>query len=283
MYVKHLSRVAAGAAVAVALSVGLSACGSHSNTSKSNGAGAGAGGPVVAQAGQGARLSGTYSADDFWNWVPSTLFPSSLTQVPDGEYKTGTVVRVNDQYDLSSMSCTDALQKFGGPGFGEEAYLLDEGQNSGGSALYEYAVYEFASADQASQFVQAAAAKFSSCGTFSVQGNPVTLGLGSASETNVPAADAVADLRESATINGSKLASDMVVSADGNVVLLEAGTANNGTTPNLVNLDQVSQATLAAFAAAEAQAVADHAPSDVTTSTAAPTLAPGDRIAGDAP
>lgn len=286
MSVKQLSRKAAGAAVAFGLVAGLAACGTSRGSGSGSGGGAGAGqsGAVVSQAGQGARLSGTYSAEDFWNWVPGNLFPSSITQVPGGEYKTGDVVSPDNKYNLSSLSCADVLQNAGGPGFGEEAYLIDQGQSADGTQFYAYAVYEFASADQASAYVKALAAKYQGCGNFSVQtangAMNVGLGLGSASETKVPAADVVADLRQSATVNGKKLVSDQVVSADGNVVLFESATSNTGAVPDAVDLDQVSQATLQAFAAAEAKAVADHRPADYTTSTAAPTLPPSDRIGG---
>lgn len=286
MYINKRSRVAVGAAVAVVLGAGLSACG-NSGHSSNNGGGGGSNssGAVVAQAGQGARLSGTYSSEDFWNWVPDNLFPSSLTQVPGGEYKSQ-VVTPDNKYDISSMSCTDFLQNAGGPGFGEEAYMIDQGQNSDASQLYSYAVYEYASPQQATAMVKATVAKYQSCANFSVQAQngvsvPVSLSLGSASETQVPAADEVADLRQSVTINGKTLVADFVYAADGNVVLVEAGTSNSGQLANMVNLDQVSQATLEAFAAGEAKAVADHQPSDYTTSTAQPTL-PADRIAGDA-
>jgi hypothetical protein len=283
---KNLKITACGTGLLV-LALAVAACGS-TNGSKGGAhpvaAASGGSGALVSQAGTGARLSGTYSSEDFWNWVPNNLFPSSLTQVPGGEYKSE-VVTPDDKYDLSSISCTSLLQNAGGPGFGEEAYMIDQGQNASGSQLYSYAVYEFATPAQASAMVSATATKFAACGTFSVsqQGGtsvPVTLAQGAASETNVPAADEVADLRQSATINGKSLVSDMVYAADGNVVLVESGTSTTGSLPNAVNLDTVAQATLAAFAAGQAKAVADHQPSDYTTTTAEPSLPAGDRIGG---
>lgn len=287
MYVKGFSRVAAGAAVAVALGVGLSACGSHSSNSGGGGAGSGgdSSGSVVIQSGQGARLTGTYSALDIFGWVPASMYPSDITGASGGMFNTNSVVRVNSKYDLASVSCSDLLVNTGGPGFGEEAYLIDQGQNSAHTAYYAYAVYEFPTADQATGYVKGMAAAFGRCSSFSAQSSSggslqVTMGAGSRSEENIPAADAVVDLRQSATNGGKTVAGDLVVSADGNIVLVESATSTTGSVPTEVNLDSLSQQMFTAFATQEAKWVSGHVPSDYTTSTAAPSLPPADRIAG---
>ena len=87
---KHF-KIIAGSAATVAFSLSLAACGGSGSGSKG---GSGASSGVVVQQGQGARLSGTYSAADFWNWVPSGIYPSSITATPEGEYTTGDVVSV---------------------------------------------------------------------------------------------------------------------------------------------------------------------------------------------
>lgn len=275
-------KIAAGGAGVFALSLALAACGSTSGSAGGAGVSSGS---VVSQAGQGARLTGTYSSQDFWNWVPNNLYPSLLTQVPGGAYKSE-VVKPNTKYQLASMSCPALLQNTAGPGFGEEAYLIDQGQNAAGSEIYSYSVYEFASASEATGFVTGMAAKFKACASFTLstqKGNvQISMGFGPSSEEQVPAANAVVDLRQAGTIGGHLINSDDVVAADGNVVLIETGSSNTGSMPQAVNLDQVAQTTLAAFAAGQAQFVASHALPDYVTSTAQPPPGSGARIGGGA-
>lgn len=278
---KHF-KIIAGSAATVAFSLSLAACGGSGSGSKG---GSGASSGVVVQQGQGARLSGTYSAADFWNWVPSGIYPSSITATPEGEYTTGDVVSVKSKYDFATMSCSDAVQYSGAPEFGEEAYLLNQGQNSSGSENYAYGAYEFASAAQATAFVQAAAAKYAACGSFTASDNgtgvPVTLSVGPASAAQVPAANATADLRQTATVNGKTIEAEFVMSADGNVVVF-AESAGQGAIPSDVSNAKVVEQILAAFAAGEAADVANHVPSDYTTVEPSIPAEPsaGDRISG---
>lgn len=281
---KNYSKITVGAVGVAALAVALTACGGASN-SKGGGSGSGSG-AVVVQAGQGARLSGTYSALDIWGWLPDNLYPSDIAEVPGGEYNTNSLVKVNAKYDPGSESCETALETMGGPGYGEEAYLIDQGQDTSKGEFYSYAVYEFASADQASTLVKQMAAKVAGCGSFSVSANnvslPASLALGPSSEAQVPAANAAVDVRESVTDpNGKKAVGDVLFAAEGNMVLVESasGTAR---VPAEVSLTKVAQAELTAIAKGEAADVAGHVPSDYTTSTAvseAPT-APAARIGG---
>jgi hypothetical protein len=272
VYRNSLSRVAAGAAVAAGLGVGLAACGGHSNNSGSGSGGSSS--AVVTQAGQGARLSGTYTALDFWGWVPNGLYPSSISEIPGSNYNTNGVVKVNAKYDASSESCSSALETMGGPGYGEEAYVVDQGEDSGKTKFWAYAIYEFPSADQASSMVKDMAAKAASCANFSISNNgtsfAATLALGPVSEAEVPAADVAVDIRESITVaNGQKAVGDILLSADGNVVVVESA-SGTATVPTEVNLTQVAQEELAAIATGEATAAADHAPSDTTSALRLP-------------
>jgi hypothetical protein len=200
-------------------------------------------------------------------------------------YNTDSLVKVNSKYDLSSVSCSDLLVNTSGPGFGEEAYFIDQGANSAQTAFYAYAVYEFPSADQATAYVKGMASAFKRCSSFSAQSSAggtlqVSMGLGPRSEENVPAANAVVDLRQSATSGGKKISGDLVVSTDGNIVVVESATSTTGGVQTEVNLDSLSQELFTTFAAQEAKWVAGHVPSDYTTSTAAPSLPPASRIGG---
>jgi hypothetical protein len=277
----------AGGAAVLALSMVLTACGSTGGSA--GGAGSGSGGAsdgVVSQSGQGARLTGTYSALDVWGWLPNNLYPSNITEVPQGAFNTNSLVKVNAKYDPGSESCGTALETMGGPGYGEEAYLIDQGQDTSKGEFYAYAVYEFASASQASGLVKAMAAKVAGCGSFTVSTDngslPAVLGIGPSSEAQVPAANTAVDIRESVTDpNGKKAVGDVLLAADGNMVLVESA-SGTATIPAEVSLTKVAQEELAAIAKGEAADVAGHVPSDYTTSTAAP-VAPSvaaERIGG---
>jgi hypothetical protein len=241
---------------------------------------------VVVSAGRGVRLTGTYSALDIWGWVPDNLYPSSIGETPDGGYNTGSLVKVNKKNDIDSMSCTALVQNAGAPGFGEEAYLIDQGENSAQTQFYGYMVYEWPSAAQATAFVKDMAARFASCGSFTANYDGasllVSVSVGPNSAAQVPAADAVVDLRESAKNKGKTALGEFVVSADGNVVLIETDSSATGSLPSTVSLSQLSQTLLDDFAKQEAKWVSGHVPSDYTTSTAvsgAPSL-PAARIGG---
>jgi hypothetical protein len=262
---QNIKKLIAGGASVVVLASALAACGSSGGSSNKTGGGSGS----VTKVGQGARLTGTYSAADFWAWVPNGMYPSSITESPDGSYTTGSVVKADAKYQWPSLSCDQALQESGGPGFGEEAYGLDQGQNSSQTEDFAYGYYLFPSAADATAFVQAAGAKYSGCGSFTSTDSgssvPVTLSVGSAPD--VPAANATVDLRQAATVNGKQVVAEFVVSADGNMVVY-AESAGNGSLPAEVSNATVVQKILTAFAAGEASDVANHVPSDYTTSGA---------------
>lgn len=275
---KNTKKIIAGSASAVLLVGALAACGGGGSNNKG-----GSGSGSATQAGQGARLTGTYSAADFWAWVPNGMYPSNISETPDGSYTTGHVVKVNAQYAWSSMSCDQALEESGGPGFGEEAYGLDQGETSSKTEDFAYGYYEFPSAADAAAFVQAAGAKYSECGNFTVTNNgssvPISMSVGSA--PSVPAANATVDLRQTATVNGKEVVAEFVVSADGNVVVF-AESAGNGSIPTQVSNATVVEQMLTAFAAGEASDVANHTPSDYTTVEPSIPASPNadDRISG---
>lgn len=276
-------KATAGTAGAALLALTLAGCGSSSNSGKAGSSGGNAGG-VVTQQGQGARLSGTYSALDIWGWIPDNLYPSDISEVPNGGYNTGSLVKVNKKNDINTMSCSDLVQNAGAPGFGEEAYLIDQGANSADTQFYGYMVYEWPTAAQAAEFVHELAARFTACGSFTANYNgtslPVTLSVGP--NPSVPAADTLVDLRDKAVNQGKTAVGEFVVAADGNIVLVETDSSATGTLPTAVSLSQLSQTLLSDFAKQEAQWVSGHVPSDYTTSTAvtgAPSV-PADAIGG---
>jgi len=280
----------AGLGLGVALLASLTACGNSGGSGSGSGGGSGSGSSapagVVLQSGQGERLSGTYSASDFGAWLPQGLYPSDINEVDGGSYSTDDVVSVNAKYSLTSMSCSDTLQNAGGPGFGEEAYLIDQGENSAATEFYSYSVYEFPTAADATAFVEESAAKYAQCGAFTIQSTSggsiqASLSVGPSSAAQVPDADASVDLRLSATVNDKTVLGENVLAADGNVVIYESSTSNTGALQTEVNLAKLAQDDLAAFAKGEETDVKNHIPSDYTTDTAAPTVpSDGSRIAG---
>jgi len=277
VYSKTFSKLIAGSAGAVVLASALAACGGSSNN---NGKGSGSGGAssgVVTQAGQGARLTGTYSALDFLGFLPNGLYPSDITELSGGSYNTDTLVEVNAKYSAATESCSTALATMGAPGYGEEAYLIDQGQNTSASTYYAYAVYEFATAAQASELVTAMAAKAVACGSFTATENgvslPASFSIGPNSEATVPAANTAVDIRETVTNNGQKAVGDILFAADGNVVMVESA-SGTGTVPAEVSLTTVAQEELTALAKGEATDVSEGIAPDYTTPTSAPS-APG--------
>jgi hypothetical protein len=237
---------------------------------------------VVVQAGQGSRLSGKYDAIAMWGWVPSGLYPSDITETSDGSYNTSDSLVVNKQHDLSSMTCAQVLNYAGAPGYGEEAYLVDTGQNAAGTNLYSYGAYEFPTAAEASAFVKAEAERFASCGSFSTVESSTTvqatLSVGPTSDAQVAAADTSTDLRLTASTSSKTNAGEMVLAADGNVVVLaSSSTLGSAVLPTEVSDAKVAETLLTAFAAQEAVAVQASA-GEASASASAAATSSGDRI-----
>ena len=280
MYVKHFSRVAAGAAVAVALGVGLSACGSSGHSSKGGGGSGSASSPVVEQAGQGARLSGNPTGLDLWGWVPDNMYPSDISEIPGGAYNTDNTVKVNTAHDLATESCTEVLGTAGGPGYGEESYMIDQGSNSAETLYFTYGAAVYPTAADATAYIKEMAVRFAACGKFTASANgtsfPASTAVGPRSEAAAVAdADAAVDLRETAQNNGGTAVGDLLIAADGNTVVFETESSTTGSLPNVVSLPKLADTLIAAFAQGEAQEAAASAGESGAAS-------PGARIAGDA-
>lgn len=263
--IKSMSITAGLTAGMAALAVVLSGCGGGSGGrvspvaggAASSAASSGSSSAVVVQAGQGARLSAVVSGSQLWDWEPSNEYPADLSEVSGAPYSSGAATTPTNTYRIASQTCDALLSSEGGPGYGETAYVYDQGDNAAGTVVYAYAAYGFATADQASAYVQALAAKFVSCGTFteSSQGQTltVTMSLGDRSEAAaIPSADTAVDLREKVALTGKTVSADLLVAADGNVVVVEESSAPSDTLPTEVNLSKVAQDTFAAFAQGEA-------------------------------
>lgn len=252
---KHSTRVMAAAASVVAAGLLLAACGGGGSSNKNGGSGSGS--SVVTQAGTGARLTGTYSASALWNWVPTSMYPSDVSEVQGGLYTTGSAIKVNSKYDAASASCNTLIDMTSGPGFGEQAYLIDQGENSAKTVAYSYGAYEFASAAQASTFVEELAAKFASCGSFTYSNSqgasaPVTMADGSTSvAAEVTSGNTIADLRASLTYKGKTNAGDYVFAADGNVVVFANSFTTTGSVDTAVDNAKVVEKILTAFTTGE--------------------------------
>ena len=255
---KQITRVVAAAASVVVAGSLLAACGgggSNSNTNKGGGSGASG---VVTQTGQGARLAGTYSATAMWAWVPNGMYPSDVTEIQNGAYTTGTTIKAVSKYDASSASCSELTDFTSGPGFGEEAYLIDQGENAAKTVSYSYGAYEFATAAEATTFVKELSARFAACGSFTYTNAagtsaPVTMSDGPSSEAaEVTSGNTVADLRASLTFKGKTDVGDYVFAADGDVVVFANSFSINGSVDTTVDNAKVVQQILTAFTAGEA-------------------------------
>ena len=246
----------AAAASVVAAGLLLAACGGGGSSNNKGGGSAASG--VVTQTGSGARLTGTYSATAMWAWVPNSMYPSDVTEIQNGAYTTGTTIKAVSKYDASSASCSELTDFTSGPGFGEEAYLIDQGENSAKTVSYSYGAYEFATAAEATTFVKELSARFAACGSFtytSASGTsaPVTMSDGPSSEAaEVTSGNTIADLRASLTFKGKTDVGDYVFAADGDVVVFANSFSINGAVDTTVDNAKVVQQILAAFTTGEA-------------------------------
>jgi PknH-like extracellular domain len=268
-------RAVAGIGAAVALTASLAACGSSSKGS-AGGANTGAQSAVVTQAGSGTRLSGAYSGLEFWGWVPDGMYPSDISEIPDGEYNTDQTVKVNDAHDLATESCTQVLDTAGGPGYGENSYMIDQGENSAETNFYTYGAAQYPSAADATAYLKELATRFTQCGQFTADNNgtsfPASLAVGPSSEAAAVAmANTAVDLRESASNQGHTVTGDLLVAADGNVVVFETESSTTGALPNVVSLPKLADVLLAAFTQGEAQ---DSAASPAASGAGAPSSTP---------
>ena len=256
MSTRQFTKIAAATAGAVSLALTLAACGSSSGSAKNVGGSSTS--TVVTQTGTGARLTGTYSATALWNWVPNGMYPNDVSATPSGAYTTGTTIKVNAKYSAASASCNTLIDMTSGPGFGEQAYMIDQGENSAKTVAYSYGAYEFTTAAQASEFVKELAARFAACGSFTYTNSqgasaPVTMGDGPSTQAaaEVTSGNTIADLRASLTYKGKTNAGDYVFAADGNVVVFANSFTTTGAVDTAVDNAKVVEQILTAFTTGE--------------------------------
>jgi hypothetical protein len=260
------TRSIAGAASAVVLASALAACGSSGGSDQTGGGpGSSVSGGVISQAGQGARLSGTYSAAQIQADLPpdAAVYPSSIEDVPDGQAGSGGTVKVESKYDIATMACSTFAQNLTGPGFGENSIYLSELANTAETVAYGYAVYQFPTSARASQFVKATASKFASCGNFSVAGSDdvtvsVSMAVGSPSDAQVAAANTSVALTESIAATSSKtIYAQYVFAADGDIVIVESDASQSSPLPSSPTLASLAEAELTGLAQGEQYAAQD--------------------------
>ena len=261
------TRSIVGAASAVVLASALAACGSSGGSSNPTGGGPGSSvsGGVISQPGQGARLSGTYSAAQLQADLPpdAAVYPSNIEDVPDGQAGSGGTVKVESKYDIATMACSTFAQNLTGPGFGENSIYLSELANTAETVAYGYAVYQFPTSAQASQFVKATASKFASCGNFSVAGSDdvtvsVSMAVGPASDAQVAAANTSVALTESIAATSSKtIYAQYVLAADGDIVIVESDASQSSPLPSSPTLASLAEAELTGLAQGEQYAAQD--------------------------
>jgi hypothetical protein len=280
---RKFTKIAAATAGAVSLAVTLAACGSSSGGSK--GSGGSSTTTVVTQTGTGARLTGTYGASTLWKWVPNGMYPNDVSETPSGAYTTGTTIKVNAKYSAASASCNTLIDMTSGPGFGEQAYMIDQGENSAKTVSYSYGAYEFTTAAQASEFVKELAARFAACGSFTYSNSqgasaPVTMGDGPSTQAaaEVTSGDTIADLRASLTYKGKTNVGDYVFAADGNVVVFANSFTTTGAVDTAVDNAKVVQEILAAFTTGETGAGSASATSPASGASWTPCVVHGQTV-----
>jgi hypothetical protein len=271
--------IIAGGAAAVAFSLSLAGCGGSSGGSA--GSGSTVSGGVISQTGEGKRMSGTYSAAQIQSLLPpdAAVYPSNIEDVSNGQAGSGNTVKVESKYDIATMACGTFAENLTGPGFGENSIYLSELADTALTVAYGYAVYQFPTAAGASEFVKETAAKFASCGNFSVTSDNVTVSVsmdvGSASDARVAAANTSVALTESIAATSSKtIYAQYVFAADGDTVIVETDASQTSPLPSSPTLASLAQSELAGLAQDEQSAGAGAGSSSGAESSRV------DRIAG---
>jgi hypothetical protein len=206
------SRCAAVAAV-VAAGLGLAGC-SSGPVSKVPGVPGAVVDPPIGHVFPGSELAG---------FVKQVSLPGGYTvQGADSVDSGPGLVGKRAQFTASADDCDSVLTNFGSPGWGEESYATELGQNASQTDQVVIVVYQFGSDAAASGFYGSVASAWSQCGTFlySDQGYSARVTLSANAAPEVSGASKSADLRESSLVGGEASRIDFVTALDGDAVVM---------------------------------------------------------------
>jgi hypothetical protein len=99
--------------------------------------------------------------------LPSSDFPSGFALEAGSAYDTGDVLtNGSPNYPVGTMSCSDLLNKVGGPGFGENALATNTMSNHARNGEFLQGIYQFYDAYGASAFFSDVQAALGRCHSF---------------------------------------------------------------------------------------------------------------------
>jgi len=166
--------------------------------------------PLPAASGQ---LTGTQLAAVL---APAADFPAGFAVSSSGAVTSGgTLTTGPAQYSLSTGGCSVLITHLGSTGFGETAMAANSVAGSGQS--YDQAIYQFATAAEASAFVAAVSPLASRCPSFSAQvtnTSTATVHMTAAPGDSV-AGHPTIELTQTASVSGTSLTLDTRLCASG--------------------------------------------------------------------
>ncbi|HEX3713102.1 MAG TPA: hypothetical protein VHV09_09925 [Trebonia sp.] len=176
-------------------------------------------------AGASGQLTGTQLESVL---LPQSDFPAGFATPTSGPVSSGgSLTSGAATYDLATVSCATFIEHFGTTGFGETAMVFGSVGASG--QAYDQLIYQFAAAPGASAFLSGVQSLAGRCGSFtaSANGQSGTFSLKATSGSPVGGHPTV-ELQETGSLNGSKVALDLLLAASGVDVFGAGGAGANG-------------------------------------------------------
>ena len=202
--------------------VGCSSSGSKAATGSQNtatptaAAASSASSPSAAASGSAGQLTGTQLAALL---LQATDLPSGFAPSTGAEVDSGGSLTTNGlvKYPFPTLSCADLVNDFGQAGFGESAMAANVLANSTNGEIFEEAVYQFPTADDANNFYTELKNKWPACGTISVSDSSGDSGSFTVTPESAPSGLGQQDFAFTmkGTSSGSEIAEGSTIVLDG--------------------------------------------------------------------
>lgn len=216
------ARVGVMLAAVLVVGLGASACSSGSKVPSVPGALVD---PPIGHVFPGSELAG---------FVKQVSLPVGYTVAGQDTADSGVVLETKRaQFAASDDDCDGLLTNYGSPGWGEESYATELGQNLDQTDQVVIVVYQFGSDAAASGFYGSVASAWSQCGRFlyADQGYSATVTLSAESVAAVSGASKQVDLRESSSVDGEASVIDFVTALDGDAVVMAVPIGSGSSQP----------------------------------------------------
>lgn len=147
--------------------------------------------------------------------LPQSYFPGGFTLSSSSAVSSGGALSSSPaRYDLTNLSCADFVNHLGNTGFGETA--MASNSFVGHQQAFDQVVYQFGSAEAASEFVAGIRALAGRCHTFTAKDNGATGTFSLSAAPGAPVGGHPSlELTQTGRINGSSLVLDTLLSASG--------------------------------------------------------------------